>query len=115
MVGGERFGWFRVGWVSLPLAHVGAKENEFIHLLGGYLLPPLHGQALLAHSHTLAAYAHGGHGEQPQRQASEPGELLANGRAPVLEEVRCALEERLGQVLKNLLSDLALTVIATGH
>lgn len=44
------------------LAHVGPEENQFVHLFGAHLLPPLHGQALLAHGHTLAAYAHGRHG-----------------------------------------------------
>lgn len=110
LVGGEGL----VGWVPL-LAQVGPKENEFIHLFSGYLLPPLHSQTLLAHNQALAADAHGGHGQEPQRQAGQPWELVAHRRAPVLEEIGGALKKRLCQVLKNLLSDLALTLIAGGH
>lgn len=103
--------------VWAALAQVGPQEDELVHLLGGHLLPPLHGQALLAHSQALAADGHGRHGQQPERQAGQPGKLVAHRRAPVLEEVGAALQQRLSQVLKDLLPDLALAVVtpaATG-
>lgn len=97
-------------WIVF-LTHIRTKKNEFIHLLSSDLLPPLHCQTLFTHSHTLTAYAHRRHGEKPQRQASEPGELLAHCRAPVLKEVRRTLDKRFGQVLKNLLSNLSRTFV----